>query len=238
MWSWKIFGLPSSHVLSGWFLWQKCQWLSVWGWSSMAVSGMVSTDFHTCSPCTMLTRLRPHVCRGNPRPTELLLLVHTIHERTVWTEVMEGCCCCISEVYGLLFLDGLASYSIPEGGTIAAPGFPIVYLNDSTYDGYQERRWEKLSCSLSVTVQMISSFLLNLSLVSCIPNTSLRPPELQANLLVLQSIVALLFQALWHIVSCFFKGGHGLKMHQIHFPQLAKAGRKEIFMLLEVVASL
>lgn len=108
------------------------------------------------------------------------------------------------------FLDGLASYSIPEGGTIAAPGFPIVYLNDSTYDGYQERRWEKSSCSLSVTVQVISSFLLALSLVSFIPNISLRPPELQANLLVLQSIVSLLFQALWHIVSCcFLKEGMG-----------------------------
>lgn len=62
--------------------------------------------------------------------------------------------CCVSKVYGL-FLDGLASYSIPEGGTIAAPGFPIVYLNDSTYDGYHERRWE-LSCSRSVTVQILS----------------------------------------------------------------------------------
>ncbi|XP_068067669.1 discoidin domain-containing receptor 2-like isoform X2 [Anomalospiza imberbis] len=48
--------------------------------------------------------------------------------------------CMRVELYGCVWHDGLASYSIPEGGTIAAPGFPIVYLNDSTYDGYQERR--------------------------------------------------------------------------------------------------
>ncbi|NXG94439.1 DDR2 protein, partial [Stercorarius parasiticus] len=48
--------------------------------------------------------------------------------------------CMRVELYGCVWYDGLASYSIPEGGTIAAPGFPIVYLNDSTYDGYQERR--------------------------------------------------------------------------------------------------
>lgn len=85
---------------------------------------------------------------------ELLLLVRAINKSVVWTEVVRDCCC-ISEVYGFFFLDGLASYSIPEGGTIAAPGFPIVYLNDSTYDGYQERRWERLSCSLSVPVQIL-----------------------------------------------------------------------------------
>lgn len=38
------------------------------------------------------------------------------------------------------FLDGLESYSMPEGEMVAVPGHPIVYLNDSTYDGYQERR--------------------------------------------------------------------------------------------------
>ncbi|XP_062446717.1 discoidin domain-containing receptor 2-like isoform X1 [Rhea pennata] len=48
--------------------------------------------------------------------------------------------CMRVELYGCVWYDGLASYSIPEGGTIAAPGFPIVYLNDSTYDGYHERR--------------------------------------------------------------------------------------------------
>ncbi|XP_061335738.1 discoidin domain-containing receptor 2-like isoform X1 [Pezoporus flaviventris] len=48
--------------------------------------------------------------------------------------------CMRVELYGCVWHDGLASYSIPEGGTIAAPGSPIVYLNDSTYDGYQERR--------------------------------------------------------------------------------------------------
>ncbi|KAM9117180.1 discoidin domain-containing receptor 2-like isoform 2-T2 [Pangshura tecta] len=48
--------------------------------------------------------------------------------------------CMRVELYGCIWFDGLASYSIPEGGTIAAPGFPIIYLNDSTYDGFQERR--------------------------------------------------------------------------------------------------
>ncbi|NXD74870.1 DDR2 protein, partial [Halcyon senegalensis] len=48
--------------------------------------------------------------------------------------------CMRVELYGCVWYDGLASYSIPEGGTVAAPGFPIVYLNDSTYDGYHERR--------------------------------------------------------------------------------------------------
>ncbi|XP_065428252.1 discoidin domain-containing receptor 2-like isoform X1 [Chrysemys picta bellii] len=48
--------------------------------------------------------------------------------------------CMRVELYGCIWFDGLASYSIPEGGTIAAPGSPIIYLNDSTYDGFQERR--------------------------------------------------------------------------------------------------
>uniref|UniRef100_A0A8C0GM27 Discoidin domain-containing receptor 2 n=1 Tax=Chelonoidis abingdonii TaxID=106734 RepID=A0A8C0GM27_CHEAB len=47
--------------------------------------------------------------------------------------------CMRVELYGCIWFDGLASYSIPEGGTIAAPGSPIIYLNDSTYDGFQER---------------------------------------------------------------------------------------------------
>ncbi|XP_074830171.1 discoidin domain-containing receptor 2-like isoform X2 [Natator depressus] len=48
--------------------------------------------------------------------------------------------CMRVELYGCMWFDGLASYSIPEGGTIAAPGSPVIYLNDSTYDGFQERR--------------------------------------------------------------------------------------------------
>ncbi|KAL7980913.1 hypothetical protein Chor_002067 [Crotalus horridus] len=39
------------------------------------------------------------------------------------------------------FLDGLESYSMPEGETMVAPGNLIVYLNDSIYDGYQERKF-------------------------------------------------------------------------------------------------
>ncbi|KAG8142062.1 hypothetical protein E2320_006693 [Naja naja] len=37
-------------------------------------------------------------------------------------------------------VDGLESYSMPEGETMVAPGNPIVYLNDSIYDGHQERK--------------------------------------------------------------------------------------------------
>ncbi|XP_029467551.1 discoidin domain-containing receptor 2-like [Rhinatrema bivittatum] len=48
--------------------------------------------------------------------------------------------CMRLELYGCVWADGLTSYSIPDGETIAAPGYPIVYLNDSTYDGFVERR--------------------------------------------------------------------------------------------------
>uniref|UniRef100_A0A8D0GI81 Discoidin domain-containing receptor 2 n=1 Tax=Sphenodon punctatus TaxID=8508 RepID=A0A8D0GI81_SPHPU len=48
--------------------------------------------------------------------------------------------CMRLELYGCAWFDGLESYSIPEGGTIAAPGYPIVFLNDSTYDGFQKNR--------------------------------------------------------------------------------------------------
>ncbi|XP_064420345.1 discoidin domain-containing receptor 2 isoform X2 [Latimeria chalumnae] len=48
--------------------------------------------------------------------------------------------CMRVELYGCTWLDGLTSYSSPEGQTITAPGYPIVYLNDSTYDGFKERR--------------------------------------------------------------------------------------------------
>ncbi|XP_069097450.1 discoidin domain-containing receptor 2-like isoform X2 [Pleurodeles waltl] len=48
--------------------------------------------------------------------------------------------CMRVELYGCIWLDGLESYSVPEGGIIATPGYPIAYLNDTTYDGYHERR--------------------------------------------------------------------------------------------------
>ncbi|XP_077160931.1 discoidin domain-containing receptor 2-like isoform X1 [Paroedura picta] len=48
--------------------------------------------------------------------------------------------CMRVELYGCIWFDGLESYSMPEGGIITGPGHPIVYLNDSTYDGYQERK--------------------------------------------------------------------------------------------------
>lgn len=49
--------------------------------------------------------------------------------------------CMRVELYGCTWYDGLESYSMPEGEMVAVPGHPIVYLNDSTYDGYQERRY-------------------------------------------------------------------------------------------------
>uniref|UniRef100_H9GE80 Discoidin domain-containing receptor 2 n=1 Tax=Anolis carolinensis TaxID=28377 RepID=H9GE80_ANOCA len=48
--------------------------------------------------------------------------------------------CMRVELYGCVWSDGLEAYSMPEGEVMAAPGHPIVYLNDSTYDGFQERR--------------------------------------------------------------------------------------------------
>ncbi|XP_077332292.1 discoidin domain-containing receptor 2-like [Lithobates pipiens] len=48
--------------------------------------------------------------------------------------------CMRVELYGCAWYDGLKSYSIPEGETYMAPGHPIAYLNDSTYDGYLEKR--------------------------------------------------------------------------------------------------
>ncbi|XP_036383144.1 discoidin domain-containing receptor 2 [Megalops cyprinoides] len=48
--------------------------------------------------------------------------------------------CMRVELYGCPWHDGLTAYSSPEGQVMAAPGYPISNLNDSTYDGYHERR--------------------------------------------------------------------------------------------------
>ncbi|KAJ8380316.1 hypothetical protein SKAU_G00010940 [Synaphobranchus kaupii] len=48
--------------------------------------------------------------------------------------------CMRVEVYGCPWHDGLTAYSSPEGQVMAVPGYPITSLNDSTYDGYHERR--------------------------------------------------------------------------------------------------
>ncbi|KAF7237269.1 Discoidin domain-containing receptor 2 [Varanus komodoensis] len=48
--------------------------------------------------------------------------------------------CMRVELYGCVWSDGLESYSMPGGQMMLAPGHPVVYLNDSTYDGYQERK--------------------------------------------------------------------------------------------------
>ncbi|KAI5615245.1 discoidin domain-containing receptor 2, partial [Silurus asotus] len=48
--------------------------------------------------------------------------------------------CMRIELFGCPWQDGLTAYSAPEGHTMMAPGYPITPLNDSTYDGVQERR--------------------------------------------------------------------------------------------------
>ncbi|XP_062873692.1 discoidin domain-containing receptor 2 [Trichomycterus rosablanca] len=48
--------------------------------------------------------------------------------------------CMRVELFGCSWQDGLTAYSAPEGHTMMAPGYPITPLNDSTYDGVQERR--------------------------------------------------------------------------------------------------
>ncbi|XP_055515949.1 discoidin domain-containing receptor 2-like [Leucoraja erinacea] len=48
--------------------------------------------------------------------------------------------CMRVELYGCAWTDGLSSYRGPVGQTIWKPGSAIVYLNDSTYDGFQESR--------------------------------------------------------------------------------------------------
>ncbi|XP_067868887.1 discoidin domain-containing receptor 2-like isoform X4 [Heterodontus francisci] len=48
--------------------------------------------------------------------------------------------CMRVELYGCVWIDGLYSYSGPVGQTIGKPGAAVVYLNDSTYDGFQDSR--------------------------------------------------------------------------------------------------
>nr|XP_036879880.1 discoidin domain-containing receptor 2 [Manis javanica] len=43
--------------------------------------------------------------------------------------------CMRVELYGCVWLDGLVSYSAPAGQQFVLPGGPIIYLNDSVYDG-------------------------------------------------------------------------------------------------------
>ncbi|XP_041068647.1 discoidin domain-containing receptor 2-like isoform X3 [Carcharodon carcharias] len=45
--------------------------------------------------------------------------------------------CMRVELYGCPWLDGLKSYRIPMGQTMNVSGLPLVYLNDSTYDGHR-----------------------------------------------------------------------------------------------------
>ncbi|XP_072908188.1 discoidin domain-containing receptor 2-like isoform X2 [Hemitrygon akajei] len=48
--------------------------------------------------------------------------------------------CMRVELYGCAWTDGLYSYRGPVGQTIGKPGSAIVYLNDSTYDGFQDSK--------------------------------------------------------------------------------------------------
>uniref|UniRef100_H3AVY8 Discoidin domain-containing receptor 2 n=2 Tax=Latimeria chalumnae TaxID=7897 RepID=H3AVY8_LATCH len=43
--------------------------------------------------------------------------------------------CMRVELYGCEWLDGLVSYNAPAGQQIVPPGGPVIYLNDSVYDG-------------------------------------------------------------------------------------------------------
>ncbi|KAM4576078.1 discoidin domain-containing receptor 2 isoform 1-T1 [Odontesthes bonariensis] len=54
--------------------------------------------------------------------------------------------CMRVELYGCPWEDGLISYSAPEGQLMMLPGYSIVNLSDSTYDGVHKRR--KLSGGL------------------------------------------------------------------------------------------
>uniref|UniRef100_A0A3P8VPI4 receptor protein-tyrosine kinase n=1 Tax=Cynoglossus semilaevis TaxID=244447 RepID=A0A3P8VPI4_CYNSE len=64
----------------------------------------------------------------------------TRHIRLIPSTEVSTTVCMRVELYGCPWDDGLISYSTPEGQLMKLPGFPVVSLNDSTYDGVQERR--------------------------------------------------------------------------------------------------
>ncbi|XP_069841779.1 discoidin domain-containing receptor 2-like isoform X2 [Dendropsophus ebraccatus] len=85
------------------------------------------------------------VIKGNVDEYEVVLTdlrppIIASHIRVIPVTKVPMTVCMRVELYGCVWLDGLKSYSIPEGETYMAPGHPIAYLNDSTYDGYLEKR--------------------------------------------------------------------------------------------------
>ncbi|XP_071981324.1 discoidin domain-containing receptor 2-like [Engystomops pustulosus] len=72
--------------------------------------------------------------------TDLKPPIIASHIRVIPVTKVPMTVCMRVELYGCAWQDGLKSYSIPEGETYIAPGHPNAYLNDSTYDGYLEKR--------------------------------------------------------------------------------------------------
>ncbi|OCT65185.1 discoidin domain-containing receptor 2 [Xenopus laevis] len=85
------------------------------------------------------------VMRGNVDEYEVVLAdlrppIITRYIRVIPVTKVPMTVCMRVELYGCKWTDGLTSYSVPEGETYMAPGHPIAFLNDSTYDGYLEKR--------------------------------------------------------------------------------------------------
>ncbi|KAG9467028.1 hypothetical protein GDO78_015752 [Eleutherodactylus coqui] len=85
------------------------------------------------------------IIKGNVDEYEVVLTdlrppIIASHIRVIPVTKVPMTVCMRVELYGCVWLDGLRSYSIPEGETYMAPGHPVAYLNDSTYDGYLEKR--------------------------------------------------------------------------------------------------
>ncbi|XP_054629369.1 discoidin domain-containing receptor 2 isoform X2 [Dunckerocampus dactyliophorus] len=89
-------------------------------------------------------RLGNMVMEGNKNAYEPI--INDLHPPVVtrWVRLIPltelSTVCMRAELYGCPWEDGLISYSAPEGQLMTAPGFPVVSLNDSTYDGAHERR--------------------------------------------------------------------------------------------------
>ncbi|KAG2456044.1 discoidin domain-containing receptor 2 isoform X1 [Polypterus senegalus] len=86
------------------------------------------------------------VIQGNENPYEVVLKdlgppIIAQYVRIIPVTEIPTTVCLRVEIYGCVWSDGLTSYEAPEGQTMAAPGYPSTYLNDSTYDGILERRW-------------------------------------------------------------------------------------------------
>ncbi|XP_066569304.1 discoidin domain-containing receptor 2 isoform X1 [Amia ocellicauda] len=92
------------------------------------------------------SRAGAKVIEGNNNPYDSVIKdlhppIIARHLRIIPVTRVQTTVCMRVELYGCAWNDGLTAYSSPEGQVMAAPGYPIAYLNDSTYDGYLERRW-------------------------------------------------------------------------------------------------